>query len=193
MTEAGTVAADAVHGTVLVVDDEADIRELYAFWLGERYTVRTAVDGADALEQYDETVDVVFLDRRMPTMTGDEALEALRERPGDCRVAMVTAVDPDFDIISMGFDTYLVKPVTQADLFDAVERLRSRTAYSTRLDECFVLAEKRAALEAEKTPEELAASEEYAALVARLDELESTTDMDSEMDDEAFGAALRDL
>jgi hypothetical protein len=37
----------------------------------------------------------------MPILSGNEVLAAIEERPVDCRVAMVTAVDPDFDIIEM--------------------------------------------------------------------------------------------
>jgi len=63
----------------------------------------------------DETVDVVLLDRMMPGMSGQEVLAAIRERGLDCRVAMVTAVDADFDVIEMGFDEYLGKPRTETN------------------------------------------------------------------------------
>lgn len=80
---------------VLVVDDEEDLANLYSQWLSDDYAVRTAYNGEQALERLDETVDVVLLDRRMPGLSGDDALNRIREREYDCRVAMVTAVDPD--------------------------------------------------------------------------------------------------
>ena len=90
--------------TVLVVEDESDIAALYAGFLRERYAVTVAATVAEAKEVVDESFDAVLLDRRLPDGSGDEVLEHVRERGLDCRVAMVTAVEPDFDIIGMGFD-----------------------------------------------------------------------------------------
>ncbi len=45
-------------------------------------------------------------------MSGDEVLDTIAERGIDPAVVMVTAVDPDFDIVEMPFDEYLTKPVT---------------------------------------------------------------------------------
>ncbi|MFB6198048.1 MAG: response regulator transcription factor, partial [Halobacteriaceae archaeon] len=78
-------------------------------------------DGQSALAQLDESIDIALLDRRMPNLTGDEVLAQVRDRDLDVQVAMVTAVDPDFDVIKMGFDDYVVKPVTKSDLFDLVD------------------------------------------------------------------------
>ena len=46
--------AEGAAAELLVVDDNADLREYLARLLGERYAVRTAVDGVDALEQLRE-------------------------------------------------------------------------------------------------------------------------------------------
>ena len=119
--------------TVLVVDDEEDIADLYSTWLREEYEVRTAYGPHGALQRADEDVDVVFLDRQMPEMTGDEVLDHLRERELDCRVVMVTAVDPDFDIVDMPFDDYLTKPVMMDDLREATERMRTRETYDEQM------------------------------------------------------------
>ena len=114
---------------VLVVEDEPDLADLYAAWLGDEYRVRTAYGGREALDELDEAdeVDAILLDRRMPGLSGDEVLTAVRDRGIDCRVAMVTAVEPDFDILEMGFDDYLVKPVSKDDLLGVVETMRSRS------------------------------------------------------------------
>ncbi|MFB6176845.1 MAG: response regulator transcription factor, partial [Halobaculum sp.] len=91
--------------TVLVVDDEQQVADAYALRLQMEYDdVRKAYGGQEALDTVDETVDVVLLDRRMPDYSGGEVLEKMRERGLDCSVIMVTAVDPDFDIVSMPFD-----------------------------------------------------------------------------------------
>lgn len=164
------------EATVLVVDDERDIADLYTTWLGMENEVRTAYGGEEALERVDEDVDIVFLDRQMPDYSGDEVLERIREQGLDCRVVMVTAVDPDFDIVEMGFDDYLTKPVMREDLDDAVETMLERDEYDETLQEYFALTEKKATLEAEKTPSELQESDQYQQLLDRVDELEQEAD-----------------
>ncbi|PSP70008.1 DNA-binding protein [Halobacteriales archaeon QH_8_67_27] len=162
--------------TVLVVDDERDIADLYSTWMEGEYDVRTAYGAEEALEEADEDVDVVFLDRQMPEMNGDEVLEVLRGRDLDCRVVMVTAVDPDFDIVDMPFDDYLTKPVMLDDLRGAVDRMLSRENYDERMQEFFSLASKKATLEAEKDHVELQNNEEYEELETEVEELREEAD-----------------
>jgi len=164
---------------VLVVEDEPDLADLYAAWLGDEYRVRTAYGGQEALEELDAAdneVDAILLDRRMPGLSGDEVLSAVRERGVDCRIAMVTAVEPDFDILKMGFDDYLVKPVTSDTLRETVEGLLRRGEYDTEMQELFSLTSKKAMLEAEKSVSELASNDEYQRLTDRIGELRSKAD-----------------
>lgn len=164
--------------TVLVVDDEAAIREMYADMLaGIVDEVMRAEDGETALSLLDEDVDVVLLDRRMPGRSGDEVLEEIRASGHDCRVAMLTAVEPDEDIASMAFDTYLTKPVTVEELRGVIDRLLALGDYEDALAERFRVAQKLGALEAAKTEQELAESEAYAELKSRYREL--TDEMES--------------
>jgi DNA-binding response OmpR family regulator len=170
---------------VLVVEDEPDLADLYATWLDDEYDVRVAYGGREALDALDDAVDVVLLDRRMPDLSGDEVLVALRERDIDCRVAMVTAVEPDFDIIEMGFDDYLVKPVSRDALVSTVSNLLLRTEYDEGVQELFSLASKKAVLESEKGPTSLQENEEYRELDDRLDGLRDDLDKKlDELDDE---------
>ena len=185
------------RATVVVVEDEPDLADLYAAWLEGSYDVHAAYGGEEALGVIDDldSVDVVLLDRRMPDVSGDEVLTALRERDVDARVAMVTAVEPDFDIVAMGFDDYLVKPVAREALEDTVAKLLLRDEYATGVRELFSLASKKALLEAEKSTAELDASEEYAELSARIEDhradLDSTLDRLSESSD--LSELYRDL
>ncbi|WP_267640475.1 response regulator transcription factor [Haloarchaeobius amylolyticus] len=109
--------------TVLVVDDDEDLAETYALWLGSDYDVRVANDGETALERYDPAVDVVLLDRRMPSVSGDEVARELRTRDSSCLIAIVTAVGPAFDLLDVPFDEYLLKPVDREGVLETVERL----------------------------------------------------------------------
>jgi DNA-binding response OmpR family regulator len=112
----------------------------------EEYEVRTATGGPEALDLVDEEVDVALLDRRMPRMSGDELLDKLRERGIEAKVAMLTAVDPDVDIVDMPFDDYRTKPVAAAELRGLVRTLLLRASYDERCQEFFQLASKKAAL-----------------------------------------------
>ena len=178
--------------TVLIVDDESAVTDVYAAHLQDEYDVRTAYDGSEAVEKLDEEIDAVLLDRRMPGMSGDEVLEHIREEGYDCRVAMVTAVDPDFDILDMGFDDYVVKPVSRDDLYETVDRLLTYTSYDDTFQQYFSLVSKRAALQTSKSQSALETNEEYQALTDRINELEAELD-DAVMDLEEgeFGALFR--
>ena len=180
---------------VLVVEDERDLADLYATWLRDEYRVRVAYGGREAIDELNDEVDVALLDRRMPDLSGDETLEAIREEGVDCRVAMVTAVEPDFDVVEMGFDDYLVKPVSRDALKDTVENLLLRNTYDEGIQELFALASKKALLESEKDPATLDANEEYRELSERVAELRG--DLDETLatfdDDHVIDAMYRDL
>ena len=179
---------------VLVVDDEPDVADAYAAQLEADYIVSTAYSGQDALDQIDDAIDVVLLDRRMPGISGDEVLEHIRDRGLDCRVAMVTAVDPDFDIIDMPFDDYVIKPVSRDDLFSTIDRLLTASEYESKLRTYYSLTAKHATLLANKPESELAESEEFTELEARMTEVQDGLDETiSEFDDDDFEAAFRDL
>jgi len=179
---------------VLVVEDEPPLLEIYASWLEDHYRVRTAGSGEEALEQYDEEVAVVLLDRLMPGLSGDEVLAELREREATVQVAMVTAVEPDFEIVSMGVDAYLTKPIKRDTVVDAVDRLLRRREYADLGQEYYRLVSKRATLQASKNGPALEASEEYARLAEAIENLRGRLDdREEEIDDEAFVAHVRQI
>ncbi len=164
----------AERGTVLVVEDEDHLAELYTEYLDEEYEVRTAYGGAEALEMLASDLDVVLLDRRMPIVSGNEVLAEIQERGLQCRVAMVTAVDPDFDIIDMGCDDYVVKPVTRDRLREVVDRLLKLSEYTDRKRELTAKKLKRNVLQVEKTESELADSDTFQRLQREIAEMEET-------------------
>jgi DNA-binding response OmpR family regulator len=175
MTGEGTDEPSADEATVLVVDDEEGLADLYAIWLRDRYTVETAYDGEAALDALDEDVDAVLLDRQMPGVSGDDALDAIRERGLDCRVAMVTAVEPELDIVDLGFDDYLRKPVDRETLRETVDRLLRRSTYDDTVQQYFAVARKHALLRESNDPS-VTESAEFEALEGRLDDLRSRLD-----------------
>jgi DNA-binding response OmpR family regulator len=178
----------------MVVDDETDVADAYAAQLQSEYEVITAYSGEDALDKLTPEVEVVLLDRRMPNLSGDDVLDRIRDRDVNCRVAMVTAVDPDFDIIEMPFDDYIIKPVSRDDLHETTKRLLTCSSYEEKLQEYYALTSKYATLRANKTTPELEDSEEFKELERRREEMKADLkETVSDFEDEDFAAAFREL
>jgi DNA-binding response OmpR family regulator len=179
---------------ILVVEDEETLADLFTTWLNDEYTVDTAYSGEEALELLDETLDVVLLDRRLPDCSGDTVLGEIREREFDCRVAMISAVTPDFDVLEMDFDTYLTKPASEADLNAVVKQLLARTRYGDQLQDYFALVSKRATLQANV---DVGSERQYQDLEAQIAEMEQQLEdtlskLSSENFDSVFSAQFSD-
>ena len=161
--------------TVLVVDDDRDLADMYATWLGDRYDVRVAYGGEEAIETFRRerhAIDAVPLDRRMPDVHGDMVLVSVRDAGFDCPVALVTAVDPDFDILGRGFDDYVRKPASRETLLRTVEGLLELESYDSLVRELSSKRVRRNVLRVEKSEAELAASEGFAELEREIARLE---------------------
>lgn len=153
---------------VLVVEDDADLAEMYREWLRDDYGVEVARRGDEALAQVDEAVDVVLLDRVLPDISGRAVLAEIRRRDLPCQVVVVSAIDPGVDALDLGFDDYLTKPTSRSDLTAAVERSLTRRTLAAKYREFDAVATKLATLEANMDVEELEASAAYAELRARF-------------------------
>lgn len=105
--------------TVMFVDDERDLLDVYSAVFGRDFDVVTAECGSAALDVFGEHVDFVFLDRRMPGMTGCAVLEQLREDGYRTPVAMLSAVDRDVETPS-DIVAYISKPADMDALLAVV-------------------------------------------------------------------------
>jgi DNA-binding response OmpR family regulator len=163
-------------------------------WLDADYDLRLAAGGEEALEKLDDDVQVVLLDRLMPGLSGDEVLERIRESGVDCRVAMVTAVEPDFDVAEMPFDAYVPKALDRETVVRTVERLVARDEYDDVLRDHYAVAEKLSTIENQKSDAELAKSEAYQELLDRFAELdERLADRAAELDRDDIVSSIDDL
>ena len=168
--------ADDSEPTVLVVDDEQAIADIYSIRLGEDFDVRVAYGGEEALQKVDADVDVVLLDRRMPDRSGDDVLAEMRARGLECRTIMTTAVTPDFDIMDLPFDDYLCKPIDKQNLLSAIRQQLAAKEYGDRFAEYFAISAKIGLLDSQKTPAELGDNEEYQRLQREADRLREELD-----------------
>src|SRR5262249_45550468 len=87
------VSAETEKGNILVVDDEADIRESLETLLGlEGYSVDSAQNAAEGMSRLEaRPYDVVLLDLMMPDRSGMDVLKEIREKDTDTPVVMITA------------------------------------------------------------------------------------------------------
>lgn len=116
--------------TILIVDDEADVRDALRELLElEGHSIWIAQDGADALiKAAQEQPDLIVMDLAMPRLDGLNATRLLRrgKDTAGSRVLLVSAHARLEDwprLKALGFDGMLEKPVTSRDLIAEVDRL----------------------------------------------------------------------
>lgn len=120
-------------GAILVVDDDADMRELVHDMLKDRgHQVTTAGSGQEALKLLgEEDYAVVLTDLRMKGMQGLELLTEIKRSSADVGVILMTAfgsVETAVEAMKHGASDYLTKPVKKDELVRAVERVIRETA-----------------------------------------------------------------
>lgn len=117
--------------TVLVVDDEANIRELVSVYLRSAgFAIECAADGPSAIERFHAVApDLIVLDIMLPGMTGAEVCAQIRAE-SSVPIVMLTARDTDTDKVALlesGADDYVVKPFSPPELVARVRAVLRRT------------------------------------------------------------------
>ncbi len=129
--------------TILLVEDEKVIRENIAsmlkFFFKEVYV---AIDGYDGLDKYENYLpDIIMTDLKMPNMGGFELIKELEKRACSSYTIIVSAhTDTELllEAINKGVNRYLIKPITEDELFEAFnayfEKLDKTTPQSVELE-----------------------------------------------------------
>lgn len=132
-----TLLCKRMTKTILVVDDEKDIRDLIAYNLSkEGFEVITASDGKEALEKLARNkVQLVVLDIMMPGMDGYEVCRVIRAQESTAKlpVLFLTARSAEVDQIiglELGADDYIQKPVSPRVLVARVKSILRRSEMS---------------------------------------------------------------
>ena len=118
----------AYKGHILVIDDEADIRESLEFLLtGEGFRVDLATRAMEGLEKLSRSsYDLILLDLMMPDLTGIETLAEIRKKDTTTPVFLLTAygsVEVAVDALKAGANDYFSKPWDNEKLLIEIERM----------------------------------------------------------------------
>jgi len=123
-----------IRQSVLVVEDEEDIRELVSYnLLKEGYQVAGVASGEDALTAVEsKTPDLILLDIMLPGLNGLKVCRKLKEDPKfqSIPIIMLTAKGEEPDIVAglnMGADDYVTKPFSPKVLLARVQAVLRRT------------------------------------------------------------------
>jgi DNA-binding response OmpR family regulator len=124
---------------VLIVDDDADVRELVTEYLGKNeLRVSAAASGRDMFALFDrESIDLVLLDLKMPGEDGMQLARTLRER-ATVPIMLLTGRNEEADRVmglELGADDYVTKPFSPRELLARVRAVLRRYQVQATLPE----------------------------------------------------------
>jgi len=124
--------------TILVVDDDPDIRNLLTdFLTSEHYMVQTAADGSDALHMVQSRAfDLALVDIWLPGMSGIELLEQLKSLAPDMPVLIITcrpAYETAVQALRSGACDYVEKPFALDNLRTTVRKTLEKHCPPTQI------------------------------------------------------------
>ena len=115
--------------TILIVDDEPNVRQLLRTILSSNFNVVEAEDGKQAIEiANSQKPDVILMDMMMPKMDGLTACHLIKNNPATkmIPVIMVSAIGFELNIKlskQMGAAGYITKPFSSQDLINAIDKV----------------------------------------------------------------------
>lgn len=124
--------------SVLVVDDDPDIRELITWKLAQAgYSTQVAADGEAALAAVvagdgASMPDLILVDWMMPKMSGIDVCRALRQDPVTARIPVIlltaNAQEADVELgFAAGVDDYIAKPFSPREMLSRIEAVLARS------------------------------------------------------------------
>ena len=119
--------------TVLVVDDEENIRRLVHSMLGGEYVVREAKDGDEAVNiARSQKPDIILMDIMMPKMDGYAACHAIKTEPATKTIPVVMLTGVGYELNKklsqeMGASGHITKPFSLRNLLDVIGQFLSTT------------------------------------------------------------------
>jgi len=114
--------------TVLCVEDEEDIREVYnSIFKKLAKNVLFAENGKEGLKQYkNNKIDIIITDQRMPKMTGIEMVTKIRESDQEIPIILITAFNnPELltEALNLNINSFVQKPIRHNEVIYALEKV----------------------------------------------------------------------
>lgn len=134
------IAIDTEKSTILLVDDNTEIREYLCSILTD-YNLIEASNGIEALEIIkDRPIDALITDYMMPIMDGYELIEQVKEKKYTFPILVITAradIKSKLDVLALGIDDYLTKPFVEEELMyrlrNSLLNAKSRNKYQEKI------------------------------------------------------------
>lgn len=161
---------------VLVVEDETSQRRMYARWL-EDYSVKTASNETEIYEKLSEETAVILLDRVLNTKESDKIAEDIKDMFPGIEIIMITAVEPEADIVGLAVDDYLVKPVKKRKIRESIQQSLEKSEKTMKKRKLLSMAAKKAVLDGKPILQDV---EKYEKLTEEIRHLKS--ELDDEQD-----------
>ncbi len=116
---------------ILVIDDEEAICDAcFQVFTAEGYEVATSLEGLSGLATYDVfQPDIVFVDLKMPGISGMDVIERVRQKDGNAVLVVITGyatIDSAVESMKMGAFDFLPKPFTPEELSIVTKRALER-------------------------------------------------------------------
>ena len=115
--------------TILIVDDKANNRELLAKILDQKgFHIILARNGKEAIEAFKKYhPDIIWMDRKMPLLNGEEATKEIRKLPGGEKVVIIGITASIFKedeekLLQSGMDTFIIKPYNVDKIYTIMHR-----------------------------------------------------------------------
>lgn len=116
----------------LVIDDSYLSRSLLCKVLEQNtdFEINNADGGNAGIELYEKlNPDIVFVDLLMPEVLGSDVIKHIRKKDQTCYIAVVSSDIQEFtrhEVIDLGADIFLSKPITEAKLKSAMDQFRNK-------------------------------------------------------------------
>lgn len=111
---------------ILIVDDEAVIREFLCEVLSDSYDITTAFDGYEAIEKIKvQSFDLIITDMKMPRITGEEVVKFAKANSPSSKVIVISGYSSLYSVcesIDGGADEFISKPFSIKQLMTALDK-----------------------------------------------------------------------
>jgi len=130
---------------LLYAEDDSGVQKYMHELLGLFFEdILIASDGREAYALYKEKrPDVIITDIKMPYLSGIELIKKIREHDHETKIIIITAyseVELLLDVMDLSLVCYIVKPITEAKLLEALEKflhVREKKLYKELAHECY--------------------------------------------------------